>query len=152
RFEASWKTGRQPDIGSVLHEVPESAQPELLVCLLPLDLEYRHRRGEVPEMDTYARRFPQHRSTIEALFQRDQRLPDTIGPVGDMNQLGFALGPIQSTDRVVTARTSDGVSTIMPTPLQIGKFEVVRPLKRGGQASALLAFDPDLKRHVVLKL
>jgi hypothetical protein len=37
------------------------------------------------------------------------------------------------------------------TPTRLGKFEVVRRLG-GGQAITVLAFDPDLKRHVVLKL
>jgi hypothetical protein len=33
-----------------------------------------------------------------------------------------------------------------------GKYRVVRPLGRGGQAATLMAFDPDLERHVVLKV
>jgi hypothetical protein len=37
-------------------------------------------------------------------------------------------------------------------PMWIGKFEVKRLLGKGGQALTFLAFDPDLKRHVVLKL
>jgi hypothetical protein len=35
---------------------------------------------------------------------------------------------------------------------RVGKYQVVRELGRGGQGSALLALDPDLKRHVVLKV
>jgi hypothetical protein len=38
-----------------------------------------------------------------------------------------------------------------PLP-DFGKHRVVRRLGRGGQASTLLAFDPDLQRHVVLKV
>src|SRR5262245_29586861 len=34
----------------------------------------------------------------------------------------------------------------------IGKYEIVRTLGRGGQGSTYLAFDPDLERHVVIKL
>jgi serine/threonine protein kinase len=34
----------------------------------------------------------------------------------------------------------------------VGKYEIVRQLGGGGQAAAHLAFDPDLRRHVVLKL
>ena len=37
-------------------------------------------------------------------------------------------------------------------PERIGKYRVERVLGCGGQASCLLAFDPDLQRHVVLKL
>jgi hypothetical protein len=35
---------------------------------------------------------------------------------------------------------------------QVGKFQIVRKLGRGGQGGAYLAFDPDLHRHVVIKL
>jgi serine/threonine-protein kinase len=38
------------------------------------------------------------------------------------------------------------------TPRTWGKFTVVRALGEGGQASTLLVLDPDLRRHVVLKL
>jgi hypothetical protein len=39
-----------------------------------------------------------------------------------------------------------------PVPHRLGKYQVVRPLGGGGQATAYLAYDPDLKRQVVLKL
>jgi Protein kinase domain len=38
------------------------------------------------------------------------------------------------------------------TPASFGKYRVVRSLGGGGQASTLLALDPDLNCHVVLKL
>jgi hypothetical protein len=38
------------------------------------------------------------------------------------------------------------------SPGRIGKYDLVRLLGRGGQAETYLAFDPDLRRHVVLKL
>jgi serine/threonine-protein kinase len=38
------------------------------------------------------------------------------------------------------------------TPRSWGKFTVVRQLGEGGQASTLLVLDPDLRRHVVLKV
>jgi serine/threonine protein kinase len=39
-----------------------------------------------------------------------------------------------------------------PGTPRIGKYQVVRKLGTGGQAGAYLAFDPDLHRHVVIKL
>jgi hypothetical protein len=94
-FEAAWKTGKKPSIDSLLHQVSEPARPELLVSLLGIDLEYRHRREESPDMDSYARRFPEHRALIEAFFHthlpailaqvsargllRDCPPPDTLG-------------------------------------------------------------------------
>ena len=54
-----------------------------------------------------------------------------------------------------TKQTFDETSMEPPLgsgPYKVGKFEVNRPLGQGGQAMTFLAFDPDLKRHVVLKL
>lgn len=47
---------------------------------------------------------------------------------------------------------SDEQVTSTFIPKKIGKYEVVRRLGEGGQGSAYLAFDPDLRRHVVVKL
>jgi hypothetical protein len=60
--------------------------------------------------------------------------------------------PRATSDYVGTDR-SDNVrdKSPEPAPSSVGKYEVVRPLGEGGQASALLAFDPDLRRHVVIK-
>jgi hypothetical protein len=35
---------------------------------------------------------------------------------------------------------------------RVGKYDIIRPLGSGGQGQTLLAFDPDLKRQVVLKV
>jgi hypothetical protein len=48
--------------------------------------------------------------------------------------------------------TGDDEEAAKATPAAFGKYRVVRILGDGGQASTLLAFDPDLRCHVVLKL
>jgi hypothetical protein len=48
--------------------------------------------------------------------------------------------------------TGDEEEAAKATPASFGKYRVVRVLGDGGQASTLLAFDPDLRCHVVLKL
>jgi hypothetical protein len=48
--------------------------------------------------------------------------------------------------------TTDEEDTPEPGPASFGKYQVVRELDSGGQASTLLALDPDLHCHVVLKL
>jgi hypothetical protein len=52
-------------------------------------------------------------------------------------------------------RASAGASLPPPGPAdsgRVGKYEIRKVLGQGGQGSALLVFDPDLRRHVVLKL
>src|SRR5262245_28080775 len=61
-----------------------------------------------------------------------RRFPDDAAPI----------------ERAFEKAASDGAAEV---PTQIGKYPVVRALGRGSQATSLLAFDPDLRRHVVLK-
>ncbi len=58
-----------------------------------------------------------------------------------------------------TAQTAGNVTNPddVPTEVEdaqshIGKYQVVRYLQRGGQANTYLAFDPDLRYHVVIKV
>jgi serine/threonine protein kinase len=59
--------------------------------------------------------------------------------------------------QVATVSESERQRQVGPegTPLsgvQIGKYQLVRKVGGGGQAGAYLAFDPDLRRHVVIKI
>jgi hypothetical protein len=71
-----------------------------------------------------------------------------------------ALSPGAAAELIPTPRPQEVTSSFSPgppaatagVPAQVGKFEVVHPLGKGGQALTLLAFDPDLRQHVVLKL
>jgi serine/threonine protein kinase len=80
------------------------------------------------------------------------------GTLEQVHALAQGLGSAVTVEYVPETRhperkeTGGPRSPSAPTPARIGKFEVVRPLGQGGQAMTLLAFDPDLKRHVVLKL
>jgi serine/threonine protein kinase len=66
-------------------------------------------------------------STVDALPRADRDTSDPAAPRG-----------------TPTPQSEEGE--------RIGKFSILRPLGQGGQAATLLAFDPDLRRHVVLKL
>jgi hypothetical protein len=48
--------------------------------------------------------------------------------------------------------TRDEEQAVNATPETFGKYRVVRMLGQGGQATTLLAFDPDLRCHLVLKV
>jgi hypothetical protein len=61
-----------------------------------------------------------------------------------------ADGP--ATSDITTAYGGPPPARGAAAPERIGKYTIVRPLGGGGQATAHLAFDPDLKRQVVLKL
>jgi len=52
-FEAAWKGGGRPEIKDYLQESPVPARAALLAELIPLDMEYRKRKGESVSEDDY---------------------------------------------------------------------------------------------------
>lgn len=59
---------------------------------------------------------------------------------------------VETCDADISATVKNPPQAAPSTPDRIGKYEVRRRLGAGGQAATFLAFDPDLKRHAVLKL
>jgi serine/threonine-protein kinase len=68
RFEAAWLAGSRPRIDDYLPAADGPERASYLRELLILELAYRRRDGEEPSFGEYAARFPEHRSTISALF------------------------------------------------------------------------------------
>jgi serine/threonine protein kinase/exonuclease VII small subunit len=109
-----------------------------------------------PELETL-------RPVVDRLFCLAERLdgPSAEPPARpDLSTVDLPTLPGRSTVGSAVAAdqpSSDDTDTGAPTPAggwpkRVGKFEVVCQLGRGGQATTLLAFDPDLRREVVLKL
>src|SRR5262249_7993171 len=144
RFEATWKRGQSPEVAPLLPQVADAARGELLGNLIALDLEYRRRRGETPTPESYAGRFPAYRALIEALGQDGGGQPgQPNAPDAAAKQCAPAFHANRATEDVVAGTTLPSPQLVprdVAVPRRLGKFEVVRPLKQGGQASALLAF------------
>ena len=62
RFEAAWRNapagGQRPRIEDFLDTVPEPERPALTRELIALDMDYRGRAGEKPQIESYLERFP----------------------------------------------------------------------------------------------
>jgi hypothetical protein len=50
QFESQWREGKQPDIATHLSELAERDRPALVVELVRLDVDYRRRAGETPNV------------------------------------------------------------------------------------------------------
>jgi eukaryotic-like serine/threonine-protein kinase len=77
RFETAWKAGDRPKIDGYFAEATASERPVLLRELLILELFWRRRRGERPDLREYLERFPDKEciEVIVAAFVRDASAP-----------------------------------------------------------------------------
>jgi hypothetical protein len=96
---------------------------------------------------------PRLQQVVERLFRLAQGLSTTRSEpaVPSASTVDYPRSPGHDTSREGAPQRHQPVPDA-PAPSAVGKFRVVRGLGHGGQAATLLVFDPDLKRHVVLKL
>jgi serine/threonine-protein kinase len=113
---------------------PPAADPQLAPHLEPL-------RPVVDRLYSLAQELS---SPGEFPSTRDR--PDTV----DTRDRPGATDSTRSARRPNVPASEPGLGE--PAATGIGKYQVVRKLGGGGQAGAYLAFDPDLRRHVVIKL
>ncbi len=84
RFDRELVNGDGPRIESFLAKAPNAGQADLLAELLAMEIGYRLDQGEEPQLDEYARRFPEHESVIADVFDREILDKETIlEPVDD---------------------------------------------------------------------
>jgi hypothetical protein len=133
----------------------QDAPDEVLGEQLDRHLEWLARGGLSAAPSSAEGELPQLQQVVERLFRLAQGLstPTTISHSGTppASTVDFPGTPGQDTSQEPSPRRQEPAPG-EPAPPAVGKFRVVRALGQGGQASTLLAFDPDLKRHVVLKL
>lgn len=77
--------------------------------------------------------------------------PDRATALNETTSTPSVVPPPRELQTLSVIPPPPGLEPGGPTTERVGKFEVVRRLGAGGQATTLLVFDPDLRRHVVLK-
>ena len=70
RFEEQWVKGPRPRIEDYLASLPAPLRSQLLLVLLPVELELLAREGPVPSETDCRGRFPDHESVIRQVFAR----------------------------------------------------------------------------------
>ena len=99
---------------------------------LAADFLTRHHDGESPDIESYVAKYPQHAETIRDLFP-----------------MIAALENLKQGDRKEAAR----VATTRPLELkQLGDFQILREIGRGGMGIVYEAIQRSLKRRVALKI
>jgi serine/threonine protein kinase/WD40 repeat protein/Flp pilus assembly protein TadD len=127
RFEQAWKAAaspsRRPRIADYLGDTPEPERSALLQELIGLEIAYRRRAGETPQLEAYRVQFP----SLDAA----------------------ALAAASGTPAPTVLRAASPPAAKVP---EIPGYEVVAELGRGGMGVVYQAWQIDLHRLVALKM
>jgi hypothetical protein len=126
RFEAAWRAHQRPRIKDHLADAADDIRSVLRRELINLDMNYRRRQGEHPQLEDYPADF----GDVGALLPdtaRTEPLPPSASPHGH------------------TPGDPD-------VPDRVGRYSVIEKLGKGGMGAVLRALDPDFGRTLALKV
>jgi WD40 repeat protein/serine/threonine protein kinase len=140
-FESVWKSERRPQIEGFLEGTVGAGCRLLLRELVLLDVQYRRRQGESPQIAEYRIRFPELDETwLDAELAAD--LPDDAAAVGGGDRTESSpenpdpRSPLAGDDK----------------PRTFGKFQLLERVGGGGFGKVWRARDVQLNRIVALKI
>ncbi len=142
QFESDWRAGQAPAIDQCLRDSDEAIRPYLFRELLAIEAELRGLR-EGRDFAPYYQRFPQYRAILDE-FVGIPKAPASTAIQGITRELTTSSGE----DEAPVDIPRPGPEL----PKQLGEFELVRELGRGGMGVVYLAKHTTLNRLVALKV
>ena len=92
-FEEVWRQGQTPSLSEFLKSHRSAGNTDrpmstLFIELVKIDVEYREKRGETPDLELYAREFPSYRALLSDVVPADDLSATKIRPLQQVDTLG----------------------------------------------------------------
>jgi serine/threonine-protein kinase len=149
QFEEAWQHGPRPNLDQFLQASPECRG--LLLELVHVDLELRHRAGDRALVEEYLGRYPQlsdNRGEVFGLYEAERDLRCCYGPP----DVPSTTVPVQAGSEGPTQASRKEAPPRPALPARLGKFSLGEELGSGAFGSVYRAEDTELRRTVALKV
>ncbi len=130
QFEEAWAGGGEPSLDEFLANCPDAIQGRLLTELLHVELWWRRKRNEQPELEDYCARYSQYQDAVKLAF----------GHSLDTQSIAPTFIPSGSTKATVRRKLDDR------------QYRVLNEVARGGMGVIHRVWDDSLGRHVAMKV
>ena len=109
-FDREWRDAidAPPSIHAWLERVPQRLAAALFCELLPIEIEYRTKRGEACDVKSLKERFPEWSHWVEEVFRASQQLPS----LSDLSELSIEVARQQSLELVDWFKQFDPEATL----------------------------------------
>ncbi len=133
-FERAWQHQTRPSVRQHLDRGNGETRSALLHELLLLDIDYRTRNGDRPELADYIAEFPQEASVIRSALTEIRS--DTI----------------DGRDEQAVVSTNHLPPREQPMPARLGRYKIHKRVGIGGCGAVYKAYDEELQRFVAVKI
>jgi len=153
-FERHCRKSSQSAIERFVKQSPAEIRPQVICELVAIELEYRRRRGDIPTWADYERRFP---SLDPDWFDRElSERTSSSGPATEMTSAMQASVANSLSDTLGDGKPGSdeaGEAALAQVRKQrdLGEYELLRELGRGGMGRVYLARHRRMDRIVAIK-